>query len=135
MRSVSCILMFTLLGLLSCSEEPDGKPALSQMEMVPLVYQLMLVDEISLDYQNRDSTRRMDSIRSRKYDQVFDLNQVDYKTFKESYDYYLARPDQLKLIFDSVEAYGNRDRLARMIPSASQPVTKPKLLNRDKKPE
>jgi len=135
MRSVSCILMFTLLGLLSCSEEPDGKPALSQMEMVPLVYQLMLVDEISLDYQNRDSTRRMDSIRSRKYDQVFDLNQVDYKTFKESYDYYLARPDQLKLIFDSVEAYGNRDRLARMVPSASQPVTKPKLLNRDKKPE
>jgi hypothetical protein len=135
MRSVSCILMFTLLGLLSCSEEPDGKPALSQMEMVPLVYQLMLVDEISLDYQNRDSTRRVDSIRSRKYDQVFDLNQVDYKTFKESYDYYLARPDQLKLIFDSVEAYGNRDRLARMIPSASQPVTKPKLLNRDKKPE
>ena len=103
--------------------------------MVPLVYQLMLVDEISLDYQNRDSTRRMDSIRSRKYDQVFDLNQVDYKTFKESYDYYLARPDQLKLIFDSVEAYGNRDRIARMIPSATKPVTKPKVLSRDNKPE
>jgi hypothetical protein len=134
MRRISFLLL-TLLVLVSCSEEPDGKPALSQMEMVPVVYQLMLVDEISLDYQNRDSTRRMDSIRARKYDQVFDLNQVDYKTFKESYDYYLARPDQLKVIFDSVEAYGNRDRLARMIPSASQPVTKPKLLNRDKKPE
>ena len=134
MRRISFLLL-TLLVLVSCSEEPDGKPALSQMEMVPVVYQLMLVDEISLDYQNRDSTRRMDSIRARKYDQVFDLNMVDYKTFKESYDYYLARPDQLKVIFDSVEAYGNRDRLARMIPSASQPVTKPKLLNRDKKPE
>ncbi len=135
MRFFSFFLMLALLGLLSCSEDKDEKPALSQMDMVPLVYQLMLVDEISLDYQNRDSTRRMDSIRSRKYDQVFDLNKVDYKTFKESYDYYLARPDQLKLIFDSVEAYGNRDRLARMVPSASQPVTKPKLLNRDKKPE
>ncbi len=134
MRRISFLLL-TLLVLVSCSEEPDGKPALSQMEMVPVVYQLMLVDEISLDYQNRDSTRRMDSIRARKYDQVFDLNQVDYKTFKESYDYYLARPDQLKVIFDSVEAYGNRDRLSRMIPSASQPVTRPKLLNRDKKPE
>ena len=135
MRFFSFFLMLALLGFLSCSEDKDEKPALSQMDMVPLVYQLMLVDEISLDYQNRDSTRRMDSIRSRKYDQVFDLNQVDYKTFTESYDYYLARPDQLKLIFDSVEAYGNRDRLARMVPSASQPVTKPKLLNRDKKPE
>lgn len=135
MRLFSFFLMLALLGLLSCSEDKDEKPALSQMDMVPLVYQLMLVDEISLDYQNRDSTRRMDSIRSRKYDQVFDLNKVDYKTFKESYDYYLARPDQLKVIFDSVEAYGNRDRLARMVPSASQPVTKPKLLNRDKKPE
>lgn len=135
MRFFSFFLMLALLGLLSCSEDKDEKPALSQMDMVPLVYQLMLVDEISLDYQNRDSTRRMDSIRSRKYDQVFDLNKVDYKTFKESYDYYLARPDQLKVIFDSVEAYGNRDRLARMVPSASQPVTKPKLLNRGKKPE
>lgn len=135
MRFFSFFLMLALLGLLSCSEDKDEKPALSQMDMVPLVYQLMLVDEISLDYQNRDSTRRMDSIRSRKYDQVFDLNKVDYKTFKKSYDYYLARPDQLKVIFDSVEAYGNRDRLARMVPSASQPVTKPKLLNRDKKPE
>ncbi|MCF1714026.1 DUF4296 domain-containing protein [Flavihumibacter sp. RY-1] len=135
MRFFSFFLMLALLGFLSCSEDKDEKPALSQMDMVPLVYQLMLVDEISLDYQNRDSTRRMDSIRSRKYDQVFDLNKVDYKTFKESYDYYLARPDQLKVIFDSVEAYGNRDRLARMVPSASQPVTKPKLLNRDKKPE
>jgi hypothetical protein len=135
MRFFSFFLMLALLGFLSCSEDKDEKPALSQIEMVPLVYQLMLVDEISLDYQNRDSTRRMDSIRARKYDQVFDLNKVDYKTFKESYDYYLARPDQLKVIFDSVEAYGNRDRLARMVPSASQPVTKPKLLNRDKKPE
>jgi hypothetical protein len=105
------------------------------MEMVPLVYQLMLVDEISIDYQNRDSTRRLDSVRARKYDQVFDLNNVDYKTFKESYDYYLARPDQLKLIFDSVEAFGNRDRLARMNPSSAQPVTKPKPVKQEKKAE
>ena len=135
MRRISFLLVIALFGFLSCSEDLEPKPALSQMEMVPLVYQMMLVDEISLDYQNRDSTRRMDSIRARKYDQVFDLNQVDYKTFKESYDYYLARPDQLKLIFDSVEAYGNRDRIARMIPSATKPVTKPKVLSRDNKPE
>lgn len=135
MRRISFLLVIALFGFLSCSEDLEPKPALSQMEMVPLVYQMMLVDEISLDYQNRDSTRRMDSIRARKYDQVFDLNQVDYKTFKESYDYYLARPDQLKLIFDSVEAYGNRDRIARMIPSATKPVTKPKALSRDNKPE
>lgn len=135
MRRFSFLLVVILLGFLSCSEDPEPKPVLSQMEMVPLVYQIMLVDEISRDYQNRDSTRRMDSIRARKYDQVFDLNQVDYKTFKESYDYYLARPDQLKLIFDSVEAYGNRDRIARMIPSATKPVTKPKVLSRDNKPE
>jgi hypothetical protein len=135
MKSIFFLLLVSMVVLLSCSEDTGPKPALSQMEMVPLVYQLMLVDEISIDYQNRDSTRRLDSVRARKYDQVFDLNNVDYKTFKESYDYYLARPDQLKLIFDSVEAFGNRDRLARMNPSSAQPVTKPKPVKQEKKAE
>lgn len=135
MKSFFYLVLFSVVVLLSCSEDTGPKPALSQMEMVPLVYQLMLVDEISVDYQNRDSTRRLDSVRARKYDQVFDLNKVDYKTFKESYDYYLARPDQLKLIFDSVEAFGNRDRLARMNPSSAQPVTKPKPVKQEKKAE
>lgn len=135
MKSFFYLVFFSVVVLLSCSEDTGPKPALSQMEMVPLVYQLMLVDEISVDYQNRDSTRRLDSVRARKYDQVFDLNKVDYKTFKESYDYYLARPDQLKLIFDSVEAFGNRDRLARMNPSSAQPVTKPKPVKQEKKAE
>ena len=135
MKSIFFLLLVSMVVLLSCSEDTGPKPALSQMEMVPLVYQLMLVDEISIDYQNRDSTRRLDSVRARKYDQVFDLNKVDYKTFKESYDYYLARPDQLKLIFDSVEAFGNRDRLARMNPSSAQPVTKPKPVKQEKKAE
>jgi hypothetical protein len=135
MKSIFFLLLVSMVLLLSCSEDTGPKPALSQMEMVPLVYQLMLVDEISIDYQNRDSTRRLDSVRARKYDQVFDLNNVDYKTFKESYDYYLARPDQLKLIFDSVEAFGNRDRLARMNPSSAQPVTKPKPVKQEKKTE
>ena len=135
MKSIFFLLLVSVVVLLSCSEDTGPKPALSQMEMVPLVYQLMLVDEISIDYQNRDSTRKLDSVRARKYDQVFDLNKVDYKTFKESYDYYLARPDQLKLIFDSVEAFGNRDRLARMNPSSAQPVTKPKPVKQEKKAE
>jgi hypothetical protein len=135
MKSFFFLLLVSMVVLLSCSDDTGPKPALSQMEMVPLVYQLMLADEISVDYQNRDSTRRLDSVRARKYDQVFDLNNVDYKTFKESYDYYLARPDQLKLIFDSVEALGNRDRLARMIPSAAQPVIKPKPVKQEKKAE
>lgn len=135
MKSIFFLFLVSMVVLLSCSEDTGPKPALSQMEMVPLVYQLMLVDEISIDYQNRDSTRRLDSVRARKYDQVFDLNNVDYKTFKESYDYYLARPDQLKLIFDSVEAFGNRDRLARMNPSSAQPVTKPKPVKQEKKAE
>lgn len=135
MKSFFYLVLFSVVVLLSCSEDTGPKPALSQMEMVPLVYQLMLVDEISVDYQNRDSTRRLDSVRARKYDQVFDLNKLDYKTFKESYDYYLARPDQLKLIFDSVEAFGNRDRLARMNPSSAQPVTKPKPVKQEKKAE
>lgn len=124
MKTYSRILIFSVLVWAACSGEKGKDEPLSRQEMVPLVYQLMLADEISLDYHNRDSTKKTDSIRFRKYDQIFDLNQVDYHRFKSSYEYYLARPDQLRLIFDSVEALGNRDRLARMNPSTAEPVVK-----------
>ncbi|KYP14687.1 DUF4296 domain-containing protein [Flavihumibacter sp. CACIAM 22H1] len=118
MKKRLIVLGAACLVLLACSDEGGNEAPLTQKKMVPLVYQLMLVDEISLDYKSRDSSFRVDSIRGKKYDQVFALNKVDYKTFKESYEYYLARPNQLKAIFDSVEAFANRDRIERMNPSS-----------------
>ncbi|WP_290791077.1 DUF4296 domain-containing protein [Flavihumibacter sp. UBA7668] len=135
MRKLQCFWYALIVLFAACKNNGGEGNPLSQKKMVPLVYQLMLVDEISLDYKTRDSSFRVDSIRGKKYDQVFHLNKTDYTTFKESYEYYLARPNQLKQIFDSVEAYANRDRIERMNPSASKPVTSPKKLNKDKKPE
>jgi hypothetical protein len=135
MRKLQYFWCTVIVLFAACKNKGGEGSQLIQKRMVPLVYQLMLVDEISLDYKARDSSFRVDSIRGEKYDQVFHLNKTDYTTFKKSYEYYLARPNQLKQIFDSVEAYANRDRIERMNPSASKPVTSPKKLSKDKKPE
>lgn len=128
-----CVALCAGLLLCACGGKHKQGAILSKMEMVPIVYQLMLVDEFSQDMKVRDSTLKVDSLHGKKYDQVFHLNEVDYETFKKSYEYYLARPNQLKTIFDSIEALGNRVRVERMNPS-SQPATKPTKSDQSKKP-
>jgi hypothetical protein len=80
-----CSLLFAGLLLIACGGGGSGK-ILSQTEIVPIVHQLMMVDELSTELKVKDSTLNVDSLRNRKYDQVFHLNEVDYETFKKSYE-------------------------------------------------
>lgn len=118
------IVVTCLLLVLACKNDPSGKPDLSRNEIVPIIYELMLVDELSLQRKGIDSTVKIDSFRSVRYAQVFELNKTNFETFKESYEYYLARPDQMKLIVDSVESLSNRKRIEKMVPSTAPPANR-----------
>lgn len=113
MSRTGLILLFSgVLYWSSCKNlNNSGKPAMSGAEMVPVIYGLMMVDEFGNHLKMRDSTMVMKDFRQEKYSQVFALNKTDYKTFTESYKYYLGRPGELKVIFDSVETYTTRARI------------------------
>ncbi|MBC6492640.1 hypothetical protein BC349_16380 [Flavihumibacter stibioxidans] len=96
---------------------------MSGAEMVPVIYGLMMVDEFGNHLKMRDSTMVMKDFRQEKYSQVFAFNKTDYKTFTESYKYYLGRPGELKVIFDSVEAYSTRARIG-VVNTESTPALK-----------
>lgn len=113
MSRTGLILLFSgVLIWSSCKDiSTSGKPAMSGAEMVPVIYGLMMVEEFGNHLKMRDSTMVMKDFRQEKYSQVFAFNKTDYKTFTESYKYYLGRPGELKVIFDSVEAYSTRARI------------------------
>lgn len=42
------------------------------------------------------------------YEQVFSIHHVTKEQFYESYQFYEEHPSQFRILFDSVDAYGNR---------------------------
>ena len=121
MRNVFVFFIPALFLLNACKEKSDEQVVLSKKQIVPIVYDLMLTDEFTMQVKGKDTTYDLSLNRSEKYDQVFRLHKVDSKTFSDSYKYYLGHPDELKVVFDSVEALATRRRLQIMNPSKSLP--------------
>lgn len=124
-KTLFLLLGNSLIWLAACKDiSSSTRPALSQKEMVPVVYGLMMVDEYGNHLKIRDSSLGMDSFRQEKYNQVFRMNKTDVKTFNESYQYYLGRPGELKVIFDSVESYSTKARIEVMSPAKKNQTKK-----------
>lgn len=102
-----------------CINAASNKPVFSQAQMVPVIYELMLSEEYARQHSVKDSTVPADDFRNEKYAQVFRLNKVDTAAFTTSYTYYLGHPDELKAIYDSVQATATRRRVDLMHPSRS----------------
>jgi hypothetical protein len=113
------MVMCLFLTALSCEQAADRpKNLMTRAQMVPVVYGLMLMDEYSSQVLPMDSSLSLAKLRSEKYEQVFSFYKTDYKTFYDSYKYYLGRPGEMKAIFDSVEATATRKRIEAINPSS-----------------
>ena len=119
MRNAFVFFILTIISLNACKEKREEQVVLSNKQIVPIVYDLMLTDEFTMQLKGKDTTYDLSVNRSEKYDQVFRLHKIDFKTFSDSYKYYLGHPDELKVVFDSVEALATRRRLQIMNPSKS----------------
>ncbi|KIC89389.1 DUF4296 domain-containing protein [Flavihumibacter sp. ZG627] len=121
MRNACVLVILTIFFLNACKEKREEQIVLSNKQIVPIVYDLMLTDEFTMQMKGKDTTYDLSVNRSEKYDQVFRLHKIDFKTFSDSYKYYLGHPGELKVVFDSVEALATRRRLQIMNPSKSLP--------------
>lgn len=108
MKQVYCIAL--LLLFVSCSEE-DALPAtifpVNKMKMI--VWDMEMADQTATDrfLLNKDSLR-MEA--TSLYQGVFKKYKTNKKEFYNSFGYYEAHPVMLKVLFDSVSNYGNRQK-------------------------
>lgn len=112
-------LVLLMVLAAGCKDTRGDAPMLTQAQMVPVIYELMLSEEYARQHSVKDSTVPADDFRNEKYAQVFRLNKVDTAAFTTSYTYYLGHPDEMKAIYDSVQATATRRRLVLMHPSRS----------------
>lgn len=102
-------LVFSLvvIGSLSCGDKV-AKDILSIKQMQEIQWDLMRADELVEYYHSEDSLYPTRQRREDYYNKIFSLHHTNKDVFTRSLNYYTARPQQLKLIIDSVQAGGER---------------------------
>ncbi len=93
----------------------NEKPVLNKEQMVPVLYAMMIADEVTLQKSFKDSTVTLKQLRAERYEEVFALYNTNREDFWKSLKYYEARPPEFKVILDSVEAVASRYRTQQYV--------------------
>lgn len=112
MRIVACLIIIVLMvGCSGKDKIPSGIIPRDKMEKI--LWDMMEADQYASIYLVKDSSARAnEKIESLKlYQTVFQMNKVSRDEFRESYQFYLGRPDLTRSIFDSLLSRGNRLRM------------------------
>ncbi len=104
------LFTFVVLTGSSCSQKdklpPDVFPV-NKMKMI--VWDMEVADQTASDkFLIQKDSQRMEA--TSLYQQVFVKYKIDKKAFYKSFSYYESRPEILKVLFDSVSRYGNRQK-------------------------
>jgi len=99
------VLMIVFLS--SCSSEiPDD--VLPPDKMQKVMWDMMLADEMSLQYKLTDSSFARVAKQSRYYQSIFKIHNTTEETFKKSAKFYMEHPALFKPILDSMNVSGER---------------------------
>jgi len=108
MKRLTTIIFFLLLT--SCtSGDKIPKDVLPVNKMKTVIWDMSLADNMASEKYliKKDSQRIM---VTGLYQKIFNLHKIDKNSFYKSYAYYEAHPLVLKELFDSVNAYGMRQK-------------------------
>ena len=104
------LVFIYILLLTSCSSGDEmPKDVLPVSKMKTIIWDMTLADNVASDKYliNKDSQRIM---VTGLYQKIFKLHKTDKANFYKSYGYYEAHPKVLQVLFDSVNAYGLRQK-------------------------
>lgn len=101
------IYLVLLVALFSCHKK-EKVIAIPQMKFV--MWDMITADAwIKHQFPSDtiiDSTKKNIAL----YNKIFVLNKISKETYFNSYNYYKAHPNEMKILLDSVAAYGARKR-------------------------
>jgi Domain of unknown function (DUF4296) len=77
--------------------------------MQKILWDMIQADQFAKQFIVKDSAKKNVSVETMKlYDEIFQIHHITKQEFQKSYQFYVGRPDILKIIFDSLAAQGNR---------------------------
>lgn len=108
MRYIICIVLACMLFSCSSNEDVPGD-VLPITKMKFVMYDVYSAQELAIMNYPKDTT----AARQRTlelFQQVFEVHKISRDDFYKSFHYYEANPDKMKILTDSLNAYGNRKR-------------------------
>lgn len=108
MRILSLIYC-SLIFVISCSDKnniPEG--VLSPRKMQAVLTDILVTDVLNNDRILKDTSLKLPVENASYFLKIFQLHNTTRNEFSRSYNFYLKRPDLLKVITDSVSSDINR---------------------------
>lgn len=104
---IRCILViFVILFLFACKDSPYG--IIDKIEMKNILWDVLRADALSQEIVRTDSSKSAARESALLTQKVFSIHHVTEKKFQKSYSYYIAHPDILNAMFDSINAQQSR---------------------------
>ena len=107
---MKCYIICFLLLAVACSTNELPVNIIPPKEMKTLVFDLMKADTYVNNYVLKDTFLKSKSQHIKMYEQVFLIHKTTKKDFYNSLSYYQQHPRLNKALFDSTQAYANRQR-------------------------
>ena len=110
---------FALLLLAACSDNRRIPSTVIQPEKFEVILtDILLADALTLERSFKDTAVKITDQNAAYFLKVFELHGVSKNEFMKSYNFYLQRPDLLKIITDSVSSTLDKRNLQLSIDTA-----------------
>ena len=93
-----------------CTRTTSDSSILPKEQMTHVLWDMIQVDELATLRLIKDTTKDVRTERIQLYQKVFTLHKTTEKQFSRSFKYYMNHPDVMKVMFDTLEARGARER-------------------------
>jgi hypothetical protein len=108
MRATVSFILLVCLVLAACNKKPKANEPFAINDMKTILWDIETADVWFNQIPLTDSVHRTRQMNIQLYEQVFASHNITKKQFYEGYQYYQTRPDKMKILMDSVVAYGER---------------------------
>ena len=106
------LIGWMLLMLMACSDNRRIPSNIMQPEKFQAVLtDVLLADGLSLERSFKDTAIKITDENAKYFLKVFELHAVSKNDFMKSYNFYLQRPDLLRVITDSISSVLNQRNL------------------------
>jgi len=106
------LILGILFSLLACSNKGAIPPTILQPpKFQNILTDILLADGLSTELSYKDTLVKITDANAAYFLKVFELHGVSKNEFMESYNFYLQRPDLLRVITDSISSVLNRRNL------------------------
>ena len=101
--------LFVVLGailFLQCSNDPATSAVILEREkMESVLWDIIQADVYTNQIIKADSSKNAVDENIKLQKQIFSIHNISKESFYKSYKYYLQRPDEMRIILDSIYAH------------------------------